>query len=115
MIAAMLRNLRAAIWTSPRHLLVLLLTVYQNTLSPDHGPLKDLYPYGYCPHSPTCSMYAKQVITERGAIVGSLLAAKRLLSCHPWARPSNERLQTLAANMTTPTMSQPSQKSFGRR
>lgn len=91
-----MRNLLHNIWHLPRNLIVLLLRGYQKTLSPDHGPLRHLHPYGYCRHSPTCSMYAIDVLTRRGAVVGTLLSIKRVLSCNPWSKPSDERLQELA-------------------
>lgn len=80
-----------------RKLLIFLIGLYQQTLSPDHGPLKDLYPYGYCRHEPTCSEYSKQVIASRGALIGSLLTIKRVLSCNPFAKPSDEKLRKLIA------------------
>lgn len=92
-----MRNLLHNIWRLPRNLIMLLIRGYQQTLSPDHGPLKHLHPYGYCRHSPTCSVYAIDVLEKRGAVIGSLLAAKRVLSCNPWVKPSDERLRELAA------------------
>lgn len=82
-MSPVLRNLLSGIWTFPRRVLVLLIELYQRTLSPDHGPLKDLHPYGYCRHSPTCSQYAKEVIAKRGAVLGATLATWRVLSCNP--------------------------------
>jgi uncharacterized protein len=76
-------------------MLIGLVTLYQHTLSPDHGPLKGLYPYGYCRHEPTCSEYAKKVLLERGAIIGTLLSAKRVLSCHPWKKISDEKARKI--------------------
>ncbi len=81
-----------SIWHLPRNLIVLAVRGYQATLSPDHGPLKQLHPYGYCRHSPTCSMYAINVLQRRGAVIGSLLAAKRVLSCNPWTKMDNEKI-----------------------
>ncbi len=49
--------------------------LYQAGLSP-------LLP-GSCRFMPTCSEYAAQAIERFGAWKGSLLAAKRLLRCHP--------------------------------
>ncbi|MFH0769920.1 MAG: membrane protein insertion efficiency factor YidD [Candidatus Peregrinibacteria bacterium] len=77
----------------PRSLAIRAIGVYQATLSPDHGPLKHLYPLGYCPHEPTCSDYGRQVISERGLIRGGILLMKRLLSCHPWTKPHPERIR----------------------
>lgn len=37
-----------------------------------------------CRFTPTCSQYAIDAIRVRGAIAGSLLAAKRICRCHPF-------------------------------
>lgn len=65
--------------------LIFLITVYQRTLSPDHGWLKRVFPYGYCKYHPTCSQYAKEALAERGAFFGSWAAFKRILRCNPWS------------------------------
>jgi len=39
-----------------------------------------------CRFVPTCSEYAIEAIEHQGMIRGSLLAASRLLRCHPFAR-----------------------------
>ena len=39
-----------------------------------------------CRFLPSCSDYAYEVITEKGLIIGSILAIKRLTKCHPWGR-----------------------------
>jgi len=85
------------IWHLPRNAIALAITGYQHTFSPDHGPLKSLYTYGYCRHSPTCSVYAKKAVLERGAVIGSLLAARRVLSCHPWKKLSEEKILEISA------------------
>lgn len=87
----LLRNLLEHILGSPRNLIVAMIAVYQYTLSPDHGALKSLHPFGYCRHTPTCSMYAKEQIKTRGVIIGGLLTIKRLASCHPWSKISDEK------------------------
>ncbi len=76
----------------PRRLAILLIDVYQATLSPDHGPLKGLHPYGFCRHEPTCSEYGKRIIRERGLLIGGLLTLGRLLSCNPWTKPTPEKI-----------------------
>ena len=87
-----MRNVLRHLWLSPRKGFIKSIELYQATLSPDHGPLKSLNPHGYCRHHPTCSEYGKQVIGQRGVIVGSLLVLKRLLTCHPWAKVSEEKI-----------------------
>ena len=39
-----------------------------------------------CRFVPSCSQYATDAIKQYGAIIGSFLALKRLLRCHPFAR-----------------------------
>ena len=36
------------------------IVAYQHTLSFDHGPMKVLYPYGYCRFHPSCSEYCRR-------------------------------------------------------
>ena len=83
-------------WLLPRTLAAALITVYQRTLSPDHGPLRALFPYGYCRQEPTCSAYAKKVITEGGVLIGLPLLCWRLLTCHPWGKTSHDKLLALS-------------------
>lgn len=51
---------------------------YQRFLSP-------LLP-ARCRFYPSCSQYAVEALRTRGAAVGTVLAAYRLLRCNPWAR-----------------------------
>ncbi|MFW2545662.1 membrane protein insertion efficiency factor YidD [Primorskyibacter sp. 2E107] len=37
-----------------------------------------------CRYQPTCSAYALEALEKHGGIKGSLLAARRILRCHPW-------------------------------
>jgi uncharacterized protein len=89
---AHMHNLLKHIWRLPRNAFVLLITIYQHTLSPDHGPLRHLYTYGYCRHEPTCSEYGKNTILKRGIVIGAALLIIRLLSCHPWKKPSEKKI-----------------------
>lgn len=38
-----------------------------------------------CRYHPTCSAYAVTALRRRGAVVGSVLTAWRLLRCNPWS------------------------------
>ena len=49
---------------------------YKLTLSPLIGR--------HCRYSPTCSDYAAAVLVEHGPLRGGWLAARRVMSCHPW-------------------------------
>lgn len=54
--------------------------LYKRFLS---GALKILLGGG-CRFSPTCSDYASGAVARFGAAKGTLLAAKRILKCHPF-------------------------------
>lgn len=57
-------------------LLIGLVKFYQYTLSPVLG--------NHCRFYPSCSQYAIESIQAQGIKKGILLAAKRLVKCHPW-------------------------------
>jgi hypothetical protein len=56
--------------------LLLLIYIYRLTLSPFIG--------NSCRFYPTCSHYAEDALRKYGAFRGSIMAAKRVLRCHPW-------------------------------
>ncbi len=70
-----------------KKLLIGTINIYQRTLSPDHGPRKANYPYGYCRHYPTCSEYSKLAIIQHGVIKGVGISAFRIVQCNPLAKP----------------------------
>ncbi|HEV8601188.1 MAG TPA: membrane protein insertion efficiency factor YidD [Patescibacteria group bacterium] len=62
--------------------IVALVWIYQKTLSPDHGLIKFLFPYGYCKFYPSCSTHALLVLQTEGLLgLGKIL--KRVGSCNP--------------------------------
>ena len=63
-------------------ILVALIQVYRWVLSPAKAAL--FGPLGRCRFEPTCSNYALEAIRRHGAWRGSLLAARRVCSCHPY-------------------------------
>lgn len=58
------------------HILALPVRAYRLFLSPwvGHG----------CRYQPTCSAYTLEALATHGALCGGWLAARRILSCHPW-------------------------------
>ena len=40
-----------------------------------------------CRHFPTCSQYAKDAVIMHGPLRGFYYTLKRILCCHPWAKP----------------------------
>lgn len=55
---------------------ILLIRVYQRLVSPFLGPR--------CRFVPSCSSYAGEALQRHGLLLGSLLAFRRILRCHPW-------------------------------
>ena len=60
----------------PANILILLIKIYQYTLSPLIGR--------NCRYTPTCSNYGIEAIRKYGAIKGGWLTIKRIASCNPW-------------------------------
>lgn len=57
---------------------VFLIRFYQVAIS----PLKP----ATCRFQPTCSQYSVEALQKHGIIKGSILAFKRITSCHPWGK-----------------------------
>ncbi|MFA7088275.1 MAG: membrane protein insertion efficiency factor YidD [Patescibacteria group bacterium] len=74
----------------PRRLVVAAIRFYQKTLSFDHGPMKSLYPYGFCRFTPTCSDYGVEAINKYGIIKGGLMTCWRILRCNPWNKGGHD-------------------------
>jgi len=64
-------------------MLILAVRIYRWTISPAQA---FLFGAGAgCRFTPTCSVYAMGAIRGHGAANGTVLAAKRICRCHPWA------------------------------
>ena len=61
-----------------KHILIFFINLYRKFISPLKPPC--------CRFTPTCSAYAIEALKKRGVIVGSLLAAFRILRCNPFSR-----------------------------
>ena len=61
----------------PRNAVLGLLHGYRATISHTYGDV--------CKYYPSCSAYAVGAVQQHGAIVGSVLTARRLARCYPWA------------------------------
>lgn len=75
MIAA---TLWRALLSAPARAVVLMVRLYQTTLSPLLG--------GRCRFVPSCSEYCIEAVRTRGAVVGGLMGLWRILRCHPLAK-----------------------------
>jgi len=77
----------------PKKIVVGLIRIYQKTLSFDHGPLKTMYPHGFCRFNPSCSEYGAQAIEKYGIIKGGVKTIWRVLRCNPWNKGGNDPLK----------------------
>ncbi len=59
-----------------RHVLIFFVRAYQVVLSPLFR--------GCCRFEPSCSNYAIEALRVHGAVKGTILAAWRILRCHPF-------------------------------
>ena len=57
-------------------ILILIIRVYQVTLSPLLGPA--------CRFEPTCSRYMVESLRKYGPVKGLARGLRRVLRCHPW-------------------------------
>lgn len=87
------RKASATVLALPATISIACIRLYQRTLSPDHGFVRHLYPYGFCRHELTCSEYAISVFRTRNFFVAAFLTVKRVASCNPWTKISDEKLK----------------------
>ena len=69
-------HLSSASGTTMGRLLRAVITGYQRYISPLIGQ--------HCRFYPTCSRYAAVAISRHGVMRGGVMAAKRILRCHPF-------------------------------
>ena len=74
----------------PKNVILLGIKVYQKTLSPDHGPLRFLFPHGFCRFNPSCSHYGYEVIQKKGVLKGVPQTIWRIIRCNPWNPGGND-------------------------
>ncbi len=74
----------------PRFLVINIIKIYQKTLSLDHGPLKFLYPHGFCRFLPSCSQYGIEAIKKHGIFKGGFLTTKRVIKCNPFNKGGHD-------------------------
>ena len=75
-----------------KYILLFFIVSYQALLSPFMHAISG--GTSGCRYQPTCSVYAYQVIKKYGAKKGSVLAARRLMSCHPFAKDKKASYNT---------------------
>jgi len=78
MAPRLIARCRSGLKTAAATVLIGLVRLYRVAISPLLGPR--------CRFEPSCSEYAIEAIQRYGPLRGGWLAAKRILSCHPWGR-----------------------------
>lgn len=70
-----------------KNILISAIRAYKKYLSLDTGLLPEWLGFArpVCPQDPPCSSYALMAIERDGALLGSLKAARRVLTCTPQA------------------------------
>jgi putative membrane protein insertion efficiency factor len=63
-------------WSALSAAAIGLIRIYQWVISP-------LFPRS-CRFAPSCSEYAAEAMSRHGPLAGGVLAARRILRCHPW-------------------------------
>ncbi len=74
----------------PRFLVISIIKLYQKTLSLDHGPLRHIFPYGFCRFKPTCSQYGLEAVQKHGIFKGGFLTIKRIIRCNPFNKGGHD-------------------------
>jgi len=67
-------------------LAIIIIRLYQLCISPFIG--------AHCRYHPTCSAYAVEALKTHGAIKGGWLSFRRILRCHPFAKPGFDPVPT---------------------
>jgi len=66
---------------------ILIIRIYQKILSP-------IFP-STCRYQPTCSHYSIEALQTHGLWKGSILAIKRISSCHPWGGSGHDPVPSI--------------------
>ena len=89
-----------ALRSAPARAVVLMVRLYQTTLSPLLG--------GRCRFVPSCSEYCIEAVRARGAVVGGLMGLWRIVRCHPLARGGYDPVDRSAIDVSDAARTQPS-------
>jgi uncharacterized protein len=77
-----------------KHAVLLMLRAYKWAISPMFPPA--------CRYVPTCSEYAMEAVERFGALRGGVMAARRVLRCHPLARGGHDPVVGAGAAVVAP-------------
>jgi len=71
----------------PKKVTLLLIRIYQKTLSTDHSFWAKPEKFRICMYSPSCSQYTYEAIEKFGLIKGGVMGTARIIRCNPFASP----------------------------
>ncbi|HUV16209.1 MAG TPA: membrane protein insertion efficiency factor YidD [Pelolinea sp.] len=72
-----LRDFKVTLINFPQYLLLILIRIYQKTISP-------ALPGNTCRFYPSCSHFGYQAVYKYGVLKGIFLAIKRIIRCNPF-------------------------------
>jgi len=78
------------IFDIPKKTTLLLIRIYQKTLSADHAFWANPSKFRICIYEPSCSEYTYQAIEKHGLIKGAVMGTARIIRCNPFARPGDD-------------------------
>jgi putative membrane protein insertion efficiency factor len=64
--------------------IILLIKIYQQTISPDHSVQGEANPFHGCKFYPSCSEYGILTFKKKGFCVGIFFVIWRVCRCNPW-------------------------------
>ncbi|MBU1131484.1 membrane protein insertion efficiency factor YidD [Patescibacteria group bacterium] len=76
-----------------KKIILKIIRIYQNTLSPDTGWFSYKHPHGFCRFYPNCSEYGYRAIEQYGVFKGLFLSAKRVLRCNPFNKSGVDQVK----------------------
>jgi putative membrane protein insertion efficiency factor len=84
-------------------ILIFAIRAYRLVISPAQALL--FGSTGGCRFTPTCSHYALEAVRERGAMMGTVLATKRICRCHPWGDCGHDPVPSKKSSIQHPASS----------
>lgn len=67
-----------------KRVVLIIIKIYQKTISMDHGVFSKFSHTIGCRFYPTCSQYTYEAVEKHGIFKGLWMGTKRVSRCHPW-------------------------------
>lgn len=89
------------LWLVPRNAVIIFILVWRKLISPLYGDV--------CRYHPSCSAYGLAAFQQRGAVIGTMVTAWRILRCNPWSnggvdpvKPGSNHFKVLGSQLVAP-------------